>query len=441
MTTDEPVLAQLAEANPVPDSASPTAQQRAEAERILRRVLDDAPTPRRAPLRIGWLVPVASVLVVILVAAVVLRTGGTSTTRAGGSGHGLTITLRARPTPQTPRLTSAAMSRQIAVTRRRLASLGHGFTVRQSGADGIVVTGPSVHGVQPLRVANLITQPGRLSFYDWEADVLTPRGKPAADGLVTQDPDSIALSTGRTGQAGGPGGGGVPVYQAVTLAAKQPTRPGGSRPGPAYYLFGAPGSAACAAVARDDGALPVQGQHCLLSGPDTSLTDLASGLPPGVSRSQGELVTVRQGTVVLQAASQKIGPDSPNAQFYVLRDNVALTGNGITDPQASTDQTGAPDVIFSFNGKGQSAFQRVTRTIAHRGSNVSIGGVSFDQHFAVALDGQLVTVPQISFHQYPDGIIGGGGADITGGFTRQSARDLATELRYGPLPLNVRVVP
>ncbi len=75
------------------------------------------------------------------------------------------------------------------------------------------------------------------------------------------------------------------------------------------------------------------------------------------------------------------------------------------------------------------------------GQNVSVGGETLNQHFAVALDNQLVTVPQIDFHQYPDGIIGGGGADITGGFTARTAKDAATQLRYGPLPLNVRVVP
>lgn len=78
--------------------------------------------------------------------------------------------------------------------------------------------------------------------------------------------------------------------------------------------------------------------------------------------------------------------------------------------------------------------------IAHRGANVSVGGAALYQHFAVALDDQLLTVPQIDFRIYPDGIIGAGGADITGGFTRRSATDLATELRDGPLPLAVRVV-
>ena len=71
---------------------------------------------------------------------------------------------------------------------------------------------------------------------------------------------------------------------------------------------------------------------------------------------------------------------------------------------------------------------------------MSLRGETLDQHFAVVLDDQVITVPSISFKQYPDGIIGSGGAVITGGFTRQTARDLAAQLRYGALPLALRVV-
>jgi SecD/SecF fusion protein len=241
-----------------------------------------------------------------------------------------------------------------------------------------------------------------------------------------------------------PGAGGLPLYQAVKLAAKQPERPGGSRLGPAYYFFGAPGSAACAAAAKANGTTPVAGQHCLLNGPDTSTQDLYDNLPAGVTKTDGELVTVPQGTVVLQAANPSateiIKPTAANAEFFVLKDNVALTGNDITNPQPSTDQGGQPDVTFGFNGAGQSKFSKVTGQIAHRGANVSLGGSSLQQHFAVALDNQLVTVPQIDFRQYPDGIVGGGGADVTGAFTAQSARDLATQLRLGALPLAVKVL-
>ena len=76
------------------------------------------------------------------------------------------------------------------------------------------------------------------------------------------------------------------------------------------------------------------------------------------------MLTVRQGTVVLQAADASFThpPDlrQPTAQFYVLHDNVALLGNDITNPQQSTDQAGQPDVSFSFTGPGQNEFQNVT---------------------------------------------------------------------------------
>jgi SecD/SecF fusion protein len=457
MTTDEPVLVQLAEANPVPDTASPTAQQRAEAERILRRVLHDAPAPRRPRLRLGLLVPVASVLVVVVVAAVVLRTGSTSTSGTSPSG-GLNITLSALPTPRTPRVTTAAMSREIALLRRRLASVGPGFIVTRSQANRIVVTGPKAAAAgDRRRIVRLITQPAQLRFYDWEADVLTPNGRSAASQLLAQDHIAVSVSQGTGGGAGFPGAGSVPLYDAVTVAARQPVqldRRVVSRTGPEYYMFGSPGSAACAAAARLSGlARPVPGTHCLLAGPidlgasvsrQRAIDALAAQLPPGVTATEGEVRAVPQGTVVIQAEQPRSAASppvfSPAAQFFVLRDDVVLTGAGITNPRPSIDQSGATAVTFGFTGTGRAAFQRTTKAIAHRGADVSLNGLTLDQHFAVVLDNQLLTVPSIGFHQYPDGITGATGADIVGGFSAKSAKDLATELRYGALPLDLRVV-
>jgi SecD/SecF fusion protein len=450
VTTDEQVIAQLVEANPVRESGPHTAQEQAEAQRILRRLLDDAPSrgPRRP--RVGILVPVASLLVVLVVAAAILRTGGTATTTGSTPSGGMRITLQALPSPQVPRITAGAMSRTMAIMRARLRmlGLGRGFTVTQSGVSEIVVTGPRARAAERERIVRVVGQTAQLFFYDWEANVLTPSGKPAANGLITQDTDSVTLSTGGSaGQPGVPGAGGVPLYEAAKLAAKQPPRPLSatqSRKGPAYYLFGAPGSAACAAAAKAEGTLPARGQHCLLNGPFSNLSDLYVGLPAGVTKADGELVTVPQGTVVLQAAdrsaSDQVSPTSPNAEFFVLKDNVALTGNAITNPRPSADQSGQPDITFGFTGTGRRRFEAVTGQIAHRGANVSLGGQSLDQHFAVALDNQLVTVPQIDFRQYPDGIVGAGGADITSGYTRQSAADVATELRLGALPLAIKVL-
>ena len=81
--------------------------------------------------------------------------------------------------------------------------------------------------------------------------------------------------------------------------------------------------------------------------------------------------------------------------------------------------------------KGKNEFQNVTAAIAQRGDLVSGLGQTLNQHFAVALDNQLITVPSIDYKTYPDGIPGDNGADITGGFTIQTAQDLATQLRLG----------
>ena len=64
-------------------------------------------------------------------------------------------------------------------------------------------------------------------------------------------------------------------------------------------------------------------------------------------------------------------------------------------------------------------------------------GESLNQHFAITLDNVLLSVPFIDYKQYPDGITGENGADVFGSFTTQSAKTLATLLRYGPLPVNL----
>jgi preprotein translocase subunit SecD len=132
---------------------------------------------------------------------------------------------------------------------------------------------------------------------------------------------------------------------------------------------------------------------------------------------------------------------SASAQFYVLKDNVALRGSDITNPQESTDpNTRQPAITFGFNSNGKTEFQNLTAAIARRGGLVSGLGQSLNQHFAVALDNQLITVPYIDYKQFPHGINGDNGADISSSFTKASAQDLANELRLGAVPLNLRLI-
>jgi len=58
----------------------------------------------------------------------------------------------------------------------------------------------------------------------------------------------------------------------------------------------------------------------------------------------------------------------------------------------------------SLQNNGASIFQNVTAVLANRGHNNSVSLSSpNEQHFAVTLDGQLVTVPSIDFVQYRSG--------------------------------------
>jgi SecD/SecF fusion protein len=224
------------------------------------------------------------------------------------------------------------------------------------------------------------------------------------------------------------------LYQAVTLAAKQryAASADNSRAGSEFYLFAHHGGGLEAGPLDPGRVTRSQG-----------VRELEAGLSHG-ERRDGHVLVVKQGTVVVQAAPSQFRVagrfGGPDAGYYVLHDHVAVFGNAIMNPRAGTDSAGAPDVQFGFRGRGAPAFQHLTAAVARRGELLSIGTQQLDQHFAIALDNQLITVPEIDYTVYPDGVTGRQGADITSGFTRSATRGLVTALRLGTLPLELTLV-
>ncbi len=381
-----------------------------------------------------------SVLVVVAVVAVgfgVHRRGRAGSPVPGG---GVRVVFSAAALdPRSP--LEASLERSIAILRQRLGSVFPGVQVSR-GANGLIVVVPRARRADRARIVALAA-PARLEFYDWEANALMPNGKTVASQLQTQDPTALDASQGSGAAPGSPGAGSMNLYDAVALASRQTPEPSSdnARPGAAYYMFGAPGSEACRVAAAHRGTLPTAGEHCYLSGPNATKRDLIAGLPNGVKATEGETLVVPRGIIVLQAVSVTFAHppalDSAGAEFFVLNDHVSLPGSDITNPRRGTDAAGNPDLNFGFTSKGKNEFHRVTSGIAHRGDLISRVGETLNQHFAVALDNRLITVPSIDFKMYPDGIIGDNGADITGGFTVQSAQDLATMLHFGPLSVSL----
>lgn len=442
--TDE--LKLVRQARPRIEPASEEA--RAEARRSLDQVIAGRGGPRGRRARwgsgMGLLVPALSALVVAAVVVVFLGLHTQRPSGAGGSG-GLRLVFRAAAMRQTHAGYVVALQRTVLLVRRRLAVALPGARVGGSG-DELTVTASRGSRATVGEVRALLDD-SRLLFYDWEANALTLPGLPVARALLHgHHQAAMRISEGAPGAAPGQSGAGsLPLYGAVRLAARQSrwASPSNSRGGPEYFMFGKRGSAACAAAARYYHTSS-QASHCYLAGPKPSQTVLARALPPGISPSArgAQTLAVPQGWVVLQAIPPSFGEQrpwsDPAGAYYVLRDNVALSSSGLTDPHASRDGAGAPDVTFGFTHLGARQFQNLTARIARRGQLVSGRGQPLYQHFAVALATQLITVPYIDYQVNPNGIPGKEGADIRGGFTAQTARQLAAQIT--PLPLSLKLV-
>lgn len=291
----------------------------------------------------------------------------------------------------------------------RLQALKVAREVQGVGRNHLVITVPSTATPGATSAAGT----GRLAFYDWEANVIGPGGKPApADPKVTG-----GASAGLSGS--------LEYYVAVERAAKLPAavEADNARKGSAFYAVG-------------PRAHKVYG-----SGAATRAAALA--VVPKAERAQAKVREVKAGTVVLSAEQL---PGAARS-FFVLKDDAALRGSDISNPRQRIDagSGGAPIVTFEFTANGAKAFAKVTRTIARRGARKAgaVPGQSSadaNQHFAIVLDDHIVSVPYIDFRANPRGIDGSTGSQIQGGFTILTARQLASILRSGELAVPLELI-
>jgi preprotein translocase subunit SecD len=117
-----------------------------------------------------------------------------------------------------------------------------------------------------------------------------------------------------------------------------------------------------------------------------------------------------------------VGYPQNKVPVIAVRRAAIITGQDLTDARVQNDpQTNAPVVAFQFNTEGGKRFARTTQ------ENVN-------KPFAIILDGSVISAPNI------EGPILGGSGVIQGGFTFQSANDLAIQLKSGALPVALKVI-
>jgi SecD/SecF fusion protein len=303
----------------------------------------------------------------------------------------------------------------------RLRALGAGpVQVRTEGADRVRIVARNPE--QARGAVDAAAAGASLQFYDWEANVVGPRG-----------PDA-------------PFAGGAALYDAVQVAStsKPPRGAGDGRA--RYYLFdadrrplaGERPAGSCEEVL----AAYRPGSGSATYPADTAcrrqLEALGGGGPPSGSR----VIRVPAGIAVIEA--QRVPGQPPHLhRYFVIVENSELSSADVERPRAVADEvTGDPVVAFDFTQRGRRAFKRLTRRLAQRGAKAAAGQASpdpFFQRFAIVLDNRVVSLATIDFVAIPNGI-DAPGAQIAGTGSLDASRELARSLAAAPLEAELELV-
>jgi SecD/SecF fusion protein len=310
---------------------------------------------------------------------------------------GLEVTLQAVPPPNRE-LTSEDLDRSVDIMRNRVDKLGVTEPeIRTQGQDQIVIQLPGVK--DPEAAAEIIGTTAQLELYDLETSLAGPsvsiRGDPVESPVLYS------------------------LLARVQAQAKEDTSE-------AFYVVDSK-------------------RRRVVAGPFGTEKE---ALKESNKKPGRELFAVPAGMVVITCGEPAVvcpGGDPanpgvpPDRTWYYLFEydppNIPqMTGEDLklSGTRADFDpQTSLPIVTMEFTGRGADKFEKITRDEYTRGK---LQGKP--QHFAIVLDREIKTFPQID---YTDsrlaGGIGGGRAQIEGLDSLDEAKDIAIVLQTGALPV------
>ncbi len=123
------------------------------------------------------------------------------------------------------------------------------------------------------------------------------------------------------------------------------------------------------------------------------------------------------------AGSELLSETLSNGQTVLIavKKNIEVSGDQLTDAQATNSQNGQPAVALKFNSAGARKF-------------ADMSARNLKKQFAIVLDNQVISAPVFQ-EVIPDG-----SGQISGSFTLKEAHELALLLRAGSLPAPLKVV-
>lgn len=131
--------------------------------------------------------------------------------------------------------------------------------------------------------------------------------------------------------------------------------------------------------------------------------------------------TMLQTDFATGSAEETSPPVDPNGAEAETVFHTIMTGREVRTVTVGIGPTGAPAIDFILSPEGAEIFED------HTAANVG-------KILSITLDKRVISAPSI------EGPIPGGQGQISGNFTAESANALAVQLRYGSLPIPLRVV-
>ncbi len=305
---------------------------------------------------------------------------------------GLEITKQAVP-PKGRELTKEDLDRSVTIMRDRVDRLGVSEPeIRTQGDDQITIQLPGVKN--PEAAAKIIGKTAQLELYDLETSLVSP---------------SVDIN-----------GNPQPRDSVYALLAGQQTLVDGESD--QWWLFdkkkklvAGPVSTKEKALSNVDGKVP-DGYKLLGTPKDTVVIScgVQAAVCPGVNTAPTE-------------TSYYLFKYTPPTVPQMTGADLKLSGTR----QDFDTQSNQPIVSLEFTNKGSDRFQEITRNEYLRGKLRNA-----PQHFAIVLDREIRSWPQID---YTDSSLSGGisgNAQISGIGDIQEAKDLALVLQTGALPVN-----
>ena len=346
---------------------------------------------------------------------------------------GVSVVLKPKGTPD-----SNAIDEAISIIRQRVDALGVAEPEITRQGDNILIQIPGVKDKD--RAIDLVGQTAELQFRPVLASL--PAGAvptPANDSTSSSVPVDSSSTTAAPGDTSSTVSGGGEVGMAASpgeLAAGTSTTPTTLSDGGHEYAQAdtsttqatvTPGVGGVGATDTTGSFLPAEP-----TAGTTDTTAAASADPLAIDPATGGLTDAACSTTL---SADQLNPTGeallPQCRDGVLLATykvgpVGLTGSALDTARANLGQSGQWVVqpVFKDNADGIGKFNGAASQCYSKAATCPSG------QLAIVLDGQVISAPSINAASFKADQI-----EISGSFTERTAKDLATALKYGALPV------